>query len=218
MKVILFCKEKLGLNEVINYLEINSKELQIYKGKVDDPFPKIKCDEIIDLLISFYSPWIIPKNILNRVKLYAINFHPGPPEYRGIGCANYAIYNDEKSYGVTAHIMNTKVDSGDIINVKRFSIHENDNLLTITQKCYTYILIQYYEIISKIFNGEKIKLLNTKWGIKLYKRKDLIELCRIIPDMNKNEIGKRIKATSFPGFQGAYIELQGYKFNFQEEK
>ena len=55
---------------------------------------------------------IIKKNLINNCKIAAINFHPGPPEYRGIGCLNFALYNNEKFYGCTSHIMNEKIDDG----------------------------------------------------------------------------------------------------------
>ena len=48
----------------------------------------------------------------------AINFHPGPPEYRGVGCVNYAFFDNVKSYGCTAHRINQKIDNGPIIDVK----------------------------------------------------------------------------------------------------
>ena len=48
----------------------------------------------------------------------AINFHPGPPEFRGIGCANFALLKNSKYYGSTAHVMEAKVDSGPILMSK----------------------------------------------------------------------------------------------------
>lgn len=86
------------------------------------------------------SPWIIPKGLLERVVKGAINWHPGPPEYSRIGCTNFAIYNNEKEFGITCHYMLDKVDTGKIIGVKRFSILENDTVFSITQKCYLLIL------------------------------------------------------------------------------
>ena len=49
---------------------------------------KIKFDYIFVLRSHF----ILKKKLINQAKYAAINFHPGPPRYRGIGCVNYAIY------------------------------------------------------------------------------------------------------------------------------
>src|SRR5216684_8833236 len=75
-----------------------------------------------DYIVSYLSPWIVPEPLLNRARRAAINFHPGPPEYPGIGCTNFALYNNETSYGVTCHHMVPKVDTGAIISVKRFAV------------------------------------------------------------------------------------------------
>ena len=75
-----------------------------------------------DYIFCFRSFYILRKNILKRVNFAAINFHPGPPEYRGMGCVNYALYDEVKKYGCTAHIMGKHIDLGTIINVKRFAV------------------------------------------------------------------------------------------------
>jgi len=79
------------------------------------------------LLISYISPWIVPNKVLSNTIKWNINFHPGPPEYPGIGCFNYAIYDSAKQFGATAHIMKPKVDTGEIIGVNRFPMTNTRN-------------------------------------------------------------------------------------------
>ena len=77
-------KEKLGVKEAIIYSNKITKNIDVYYGIASDPFPfKIK-QENYDLLISYISPWIVPKAILDKTKRWNINFHPGSPEYPGI--------------------------------------------------------------------------------------------------------------------------------------
>ena len=74
---------------------------------------------------------------LSTANLACINFHPAPPKYRGRGGINYAIYNNEKKYGVTAHIMDKKIDHGAILLVKYFKIPKNptvEKLFNLTSK------------------------------------------------------------------------------------
>ena len=75
-----------------------------------------------DLIISFISSWIYPQQLLSNAGFAAINFHPGSPDYPGTGCTNFAVYNGEKEYGITCHHMNATIDTGSIIQVKRFNI------------------------------------------------------------------------------------------------
>lgn len=89
----------------------------------------------------------------SNTKKWSINFHPGSSKYPGIGCTNFAIYNREEEFGVTAHIMEPKVDSGTIVSVKRFPLLKTDSVYSLTKRCYDYILIQFYELIDFIFKN-----------------------------------------------------------------
>ena len=83
---------------------------------------KINLNTKFDFIFSFRSHYILKKKLLSDVNYGAINFHPGPPEYRGIGCVNYALYDNSKNYGATAHLIDEKIDHGKIINTKMFTI------------------------------------------------------------------------------------------------
>lgn len=88
-----------------------------------------------DLILSFRSHIILKKNIIKKARLACINFHPSTPKYRGFGGINYAIYNKDKYFGCTAHLItNSKIDSGKIINVRKFKIFRNESLGEILKK------------------------------------------------------------------------------------
>jgi len=219
MKVVLFGKNnKPGIKEVIEYLKIHFKEVKIFLGERKSEFPTEAKRIFSDILISYMSPWIIPKEILSNTKLWNINFHPGPPNYPGIGCTNFALYNGEKIYGVTAHLMEEKVDSGKIIGVKRFPILETDTVYSLTLKSYGFMLSLFFEIIDYIIENNKLPECNEKWTRAPYTRKQLEELCVITPNMSEEEVKRRIRATQFPGMPGAYIELYNYKFEYNEKR
>jgi hypothetical protein len=89
-----------------------------------DAFPEALAADLlengIDLLISYLNPVIVPGPILRTVRMAAINIHPAPPEWPGVGCVCYALYEGDRNFGVTAHIMTERVDQGPIIRVLRF--------------------------------------------------------------------------------------------------
>ena len=63
---------------------------------------------------------ILKKEILNSGVKF-IHFHPGiVPNYRGSTCFYYSIL-DEGNCGVTAYIMDEKLDTGDIVYQKKFN-------------------------------------------------------------------------------------------------
>ncbi|HWR33857.1 MAG TPA: formyltransferase family protein, partial [Chitinophagaceae bacterium] len=153
----------------------------IFAGGRKDKLP----DEVLnwkgDLLISFISSWIYPASLLDNASFAAINFHPGSPEYPGTGCTNFAVYEGAKEYGVTCHHMETGVDSGKIIDVKRFSISENDSVYELTQQCYKLIEELFYKIMNGIVKAQPLPESSEKWKRKPYTRKQLDELCTIRP-------------------------------------
>lgn len=64
--------------------------------------------------------------VISSIKEMAFNLHLAPLlEYRGCNQFSYAIFNDDKEFGVTIHKIDCGIDSGDIIFEKRFEIPEN---------------------------------------------------------------------------------------------
>ena len=119
MKIILIAKKnKPNVTKVISHLKNHCSKFYFFDSEnINFKFSKIMKIKP-DYLISYISDIIIPAKILKRTRIYNINFHPGPPNYPGIGCFNFAIYNEEKNYGCTVHLMEPSVDTGQIINVK----------------------------------------------------------------------------------------------------
>src|SRR6187455_2216083 len=50
----------------------------------------------IDFLFNYLSPVIVPERILQSIKRAAVNFHPAPPEWPGIGSASYALFEGDE--------------------------------------------------------------------------------------------------------------------------
>jgi len=154
-----------------------------------------------DYIISFRSFHILNENQIKKSRYGAINFHPGPPEYRGIGCVNYALYDGVRRYGVTAHLISKKIDHGKIINVKRLKILKKDNVESLLKKTY---LIQYKQakkIIKLLSRNKKnlniliYKSRKEKWINKIKKRKDLNRFYEIKKNITKEELKRKVRAT-----------------------
>lgn len=169
-----------------------------------EPFPEWLREWKGDLLISYLAQWIIPAELIANAEFAAINLHPGPPSYPGIGCTNFAIYNEEKEFGVTCHHMLAKVDSGSIIAVRRFPILEGDTVWTLTQRCYVEILHLFYSLMTDLLEGKDLPVSQEDWTRRAYKRKELDELCQLRADMSDEEIQRRIRATTYGDIVWAY--------------
>lgn len=219
MKIVLFTKtKKPTVREVIGYLKKHFDAVTVYQGKIGDSFPRKSFAGSQDILISYLSPWIIPRQILSRTKLWNINFHPGPPEYPGIGCFNFAIYDKAKTYGITAHIMDKEVDSGRIIGVRRFPISKSDSVFILSIKSYENMFSLFVKIMKYVLKNKALPNCTEVWKRKPYTRKELEKLCKIDLNMTRDEVRRRIKATMYPAMPGSYIDLFGYKFEYSPKR
>ena len=146
-----------------------------------------------------------------------MNFHPGSPDYPGVGCSNFALYENSMEYGVTCHHMALKVDTGTIISFKTFPISPSDTVATLTSRTYDHQLVLFYDVMAVILNGEQLPKSEKQWQRIAFTRKDLDELGRITPAMSKNEISRRIRATSYNKWQ-PILKIHGFEFEFKPEQ
>ena len=79
---------------------------------------------------------------------------------------------------------------------------------------YDFQLTLFYEIIGNILKGSPLPSSSETWSRKLITRKDFNKLRSIDPAMSKEEIERRIRATSFGEFQPA-IEISGFIFELK---
>lgn len=187
----------------------------VVTGTRHDRFPEEYVSWSGDYVFSYLCPWVIPEALLSRARRACLNFHPGPPEYPGIGCTNFAIYNGETTFGVTCHHMAGRVDSGAIVAVRRFPLLLTDTVYSLTQRCYDHIDELFGEVVSEIVRGRPLPKSQETWTRRPYTRKELNALCRIEPDMTAEEVRRRVRAVTFPGAPGAYLEIAGLRFEHQ---
>jgi methionyl-tRNA formyltransferase len=169
-----------------------------------------------DYLISFLSRWVVPEELLKRAGKAAINFHPASPEYPGIGCNNFALYENATEYGVTCHHMAAKVDTGRIISVRRFPIYPADDVAALLKRTYENQIALFMEIASLMAEGKELPVSHEHWTRPPFTRKQFNELFKITPDMPKEEIARRVRAVSYRGWQ-PYVEIEGFKFEYKPE-
>lgn len=194
------------------FLRQHAPECLIVEGERQDKRPEVLDRWEGDYLVSFLSPWVLPAGVLSRARKGAINFHPAPPEYPGIGCYNFALYDGAPTYGVTAHHMAPVVDSGDIIRVTRFPVLPNESVLSLKERSMACLLPLFQDVMSDVLRDVPLTRAAETWTRLPYSRRDLDALCRVTPEMTPDEIRRRVRATHFPGAPGAVVELGGVQF------
>lgn len=183
-------------------------------GAWGDPLPAAARDWAGDYIISYLSRWVVPDFLLKRARKASFNFHPASPAYPGIGCNNFALYENAKEYGVTCHHMASKVDTGAIIAVRRFPVYPQDGVAELLERTYEHQIALFFEIAGLLAEGEELPVSNETWTRSPFTRAQFNELFVIRPEMSKAEIARRIRAISFKHWQ-PYVELQGYRFEYK---
>ena len=217
-KKILFLGKKNDNNtfKAINYLNNFSKNVKFFLGDWGEKFPSEAKSWHGDIIISYNSRWLVPNYLLSEARELAINFHPGSPKYPGIGCLNFALYEQAHEYGVTCHHMKEKVDTGDIIKVTRFPIYKSDNIESLLLRTYDYQICLYYKIIDLYFNSGVFPKSTENWERKPFTRKEFDELNKLRLNMNKDELEKRIRATVFDKFRPSIV-INDIEFRYDDE-
>jgi methionyl-tRNA formyltransferase len=207
-------KDDIYCEKALQFIKVNCEQIEAYLGKWGDSLPEDIGWWEGDYIISYLSRWIAPEYLINKAKIAAINFHPGSPEYPGIGCNNFALYENAKEYGCTCHYMLPKVDTGKIIAVKRFPVFTNDDVKTLLHRTYDFQLTLFYEIMGKIINGEKLPETSERWGRKPFTRKEFNELNKITWEMENEEIKRRIRATNYMDYKPT-VKILEYEFELK---
>jgi methionyl-tRNA formyltransferase len=164
-----------------------------------------------DLIIGYLGRWIVPPEVVGHAKYGAINFHAGPPEYPGIGCQNFALYDGAAEYGVACHHMSPDVDTGQIIAVSRFAMYEADDVSSLLVRSYDYMLTLFHEVMSTFAATGKFPISRESWKRKAFTRRELNDLSVIPIGASKEEIARRRRALTFGAF-APYVELHGVRF------
>ena len=170
----------------------------------------------IDYLFSFLCPVIIPDKLLKITRIKNINLHPAPPEYPGIGSVSRALYDERSEFGVTAHLMEKKVDKGKILKVKRFPILNDDTCEKLDFRA-KQSSIDLMKDILKIFSKEDSDFTcNDKWSGFVMNRKKFKEWMQIPLNASKDETDRKIKALSHSKFPGPFLQIHGHKFAYNK--
>jgi len=188
-------------------------EVTFYEGgKIASDYQLLSKLEKIkpEIIFSCYYPYIIPKQMLEIPHKGGLNFHGGLlPEYRGTFSGVWSIINDESKSGVTLHYMDSRIDLGDIVEIKECRITDDDTGISLYKKT-SIISIEmfkkYYNLISdkKVLKRKKQQLDNGRYYKRELPYKGIINW-----EWSSRRIFNFCRALFFPPFKSAKTYLFG---------
>jgi len=178
--IVIFCNGERGIavcNKLVKKYNIsliftNSKKMKkkfkeikiIYSKNINNKkFYNLLKKENADLFICAGFSNIFKNKMIILPKYGVINLHAGPvPKYRGGSPLNWQLINNEKNITLCVLKMDEGIDTGPIIESKKFPIKKNydiKKLHSIANKNFPFLVVKS---IIKIENMKKLKLQSKK--------------------------------------------------------
>ena len=199
---------------IIDYSHAQSIPLFIgnpRRGRATAFIKAITCD----VLLSVNYLFLIESDLINLPQQHAVNFHGSLlPRYRGRTPHVWAIINGETKTGVTAHLIDTKVDNGDILRQLEIEIPADatgGDLLMRYHECYPGMVFQ---VLKDIETG-RLQLQKQDKRKATYFGKRRPENGQINWDWGRDRIVNWIRAQARP-YPGAFSFYQDRKIKIHK--
>lgn len=107
--------------------------------------------EKVDYLFSIVNPAILSDKLIKNVRKFAINYHDSLlPRYAGVHATSWALLNQEKTHGVTWHLIDNKIDAGDVLKQAIVSIDKGETALSLNLKCYQAAIESFNDLVGEL--------------------------------------------------------------------
>jgi methionyl-tRNA formyltransferase len=173
----------------------------------------------LDLVLSFLFWKRIRRPLIDAPVLGCVNFHPAPlPDFRGVNGYSIAIWERLGSWGVSAHFVDERFDTGDLIEVRRFPIDTaTETALTLERKSQVALLELFRDVITSAARGEPLSRVPQGEG-RYISHEDFERLRRIGPDDTLDDVLRKIRAFWFPPHGGAFVDLHGSELTLVDDR
>ncbi len=192
MKIAFLGKDKAWSDMARQYLVGRAVE-------VVEPSPEA------ELGISYLHPRRVPPEVLALPRRGFINFHTAPlPEFRGVAGINFAILEGVRLWGVTAHWMDATIDTGDLIEVRRFPIlPDEETALSLDLRSQNVLFQLYLDVVDTLLAGEDLPREAQGAGGRYISRRDFEAARRILPSDPPELRERKRRAFFYPPHEGA---------------
>lgn len=151
------------------------------------------------LLVSAINEFIIPKRVLERENITAVNLHQALlPVHPGRNAESWAIYEEDEKSGITWHLMQVEVDAGDIICQKEIPLDETITAYQLFQKQIMLSKEAFVEIYeSLIYKNAKSYPQEKKDHVRMHKSTEIPNDGYINLEWDGKKIGAFLRAMDY---------------------
>lgn len=160
-------------------------------------------DKQCDIIVSVNYIFLIKKNIISLAKELCFNIHGSLlPKYRGRTPHVWAVINDEKITGVTAHVIDDGCDTGDVLEQIKVKINNFESGWDILEK-FKKLYIPLIENVLKKHRGKNLILRPQNEKNATFFPKRTPDDGLINWDWDSNKIFNWVRAQRYP-YPGAF--------------
>lgn len=165
------------------------------------------------VLLAFATGVIVPPEVLARPGLVAANVHGASPAYPGRDPHHFAAYEGATCFGASLHYMVRAVDQGPLVRVSTEAVAADATPAELMA-----VGVRHGMALARWFlqacaaTGAPAPDPDLRWSGPVRRRSDFLALCRITPDLPRDEFERRLRATSMPGYANLVLTLHGRTF------
>jgi len=173
-----------------------------------------------DIIYSVQHHEILKERHIRRAQQISVNLHLAPlPEYRGCNQFSFAIWDQAKVFGVSIHEIDAQIDHGDVLFEQRFPIPEECWVSDLYDRSVAEACSLFEASLPDIISGNYKKVsqneLMQSRPSSIHYRSEIAALKQVDLNEGEEQIARRIRATTMPGFEPPYCYIGGKKVYFE---
>ena len=169
-----------------------------------------------DVLLNYLSPMILPAPMLAGVAVEAINIHPAPPDWPGVGSASYALFHGDREFGVTAHRMTAQIDAGAIVRVDRFPIYPDETCESLHARALQRTYPLFIWVCETLAREGRLYPSGQGWARPAITRAEFDAWMTLSVFDSADDIQKKVRALQHSRFPGPFVVDHGRRVPYME--
>jgi methionyl-tRNA formyltransferase len=169
----------------------------------------------VDLVVSFLYPRLIREPLISLGRIGCLNFHPAPlPDFRGLGGYNVAILEGLREWGVSCHFVDEQFDTGDLVEVERFTIDPDAHTaLSLDLESGERLVRLFARVMERALAGEGLP--REPQGEGRYVSGEEFERLRVVRP--GDDLERKLRAFWYPPHPGAVLDVEGRRLTLVDD-
>jgi methionyl-tRNA formyltransferase len=169
----------------------------------------------LDVVVSFLYPHLIREPLISLGRIGCLNFHPAPlPDFRGLCGYNVAILDGLREWGVSCHFVDEHFDTGDLVEVERFTIDPDAHTaLSLDLESGERLVRLFARVMERALAGEELP--REAQGEGRYVSGEEFERLRVVRP--GDDLERKLRAFWYPPHPGAVLDVEGRRLTLVDD-